>query len=300
MQQYSKAKILASGDTALLTGFISGMGAAVIWGLWPVITRLGVTTQFSAEDIVVVRFIFAGLVLLPFYIHQQVYKRINPLRALILASGAGAIYVYVSALGLTFAPAGHLGIVETGTMLALSAAGGYFLLHERKSWLQIFGYFLVFFGMLIINWQSFHLSTNAVLFGDGLLVLGGVLWALYTILSKKWKLNAWDAVSTVSVWSLLVWVPLILIFSGINLTADNYKTWVLQGIGQGLVTGILGLWLYTVAVDKLGAARGSLFGALVPAVAVFGGFLFLQEEPTALELTGVFFTTAGILASLKN
>lgn len=89
-------------------------------------------------------------------------------------------------------------------------------------------------------------------------------------------------------------------FSDINLTESDSTTWVLQGIGQGVVTGILGLWLYTVAIDRLGAARGSLFGALVPAIAVLGGFLFLQETPTVLELAGVTLTTIGILASLKE
>ncbi|WWE61598.1 DMT family transporter [Parasalinivibrio latis] len=276
------------------------MGAAIIWGLWPVITRLGVTTQFSAEEIVAVRFVFAGLLLLPYYFGNKVYKRIKPARAFVLASGAGAIYVYVSALGLKFAPAGHLGIVETGTMLSLSALGGYLLLRESKSVSQIAGYIFVLTGMLVVNWQSFNASTADVLLGDGLLVLGGVLWALYTVMSKMWNLNAWDAVSTVSVWSLFIWVPLILVFSDINLTESDSTTWVLQGIGQGVVTGILGLWLYTVAIDRLGAARGSLFGALVPAIAVLGGFLFLQETPTVLELAGVTLTTIGILASLKE
>ncbi|WP_434363028.1 DMT family transporter [Parasalinivibrio latis] len=299
MHQHSKTINFPKGSQYLI-GISAGVGAAIIWGLWPVITRLGVTTQFSAEEIVAVRFVFAGLLLLPYYFGNKVYKRIKPARAFVLASGAGAIYVYVSALGLKFAPAGHLGIVETGTMLSLSALGGYLLLRESKSVSQIAGYIFVLTGMLVVNWQSFNASTADVLLGDGLLVLGGVLWALYTVMSKMWNLNAWDAVSTVSVWSLFIWVPLILVFSDINLTESDSTTWVLQGIGQGVVTGILGLWLYTVAIDRLGAARGSLFGALVPAIAVLGGFLFLQETPTVLELAGVTLTTIGILASLKE
>ena len=283
-----------------LIGISAGICAAIIWGLWPVITRFGVTTDFSAEEIVAVRFVFAGLLLLPYYVKRKVYQRISPIRSIIIASGAGAIYVYVSALGLKFVPAGHLGVVETGTMLVLSALGGYFILNERKSILQVLGYGFVFAGMLIVNWQSFNDATSSVILGDLLLVLGGVLWAIYTVLSNKWSLNAWDAVATVSVWSLLTWVPLIFLFGSVNITQNNIGIWLIQGVSQGVVTAILGLWLYSLAVLKLGAARGSLFGALVPAVAVFGGLIFLSEMPTTIEVIGVSLTTIGIIISLRR
>lgn len=281
-------------------GVGAGVCAAFIWGLWPVITRFGVTSDFSAEEIVVVRFVFAGLLLLPYYLKKRVYERISPLKSIGIASGAGAIYVYVSALGLKYVPAGHLGVVETGTMLVLSALGGYFILNERKSFIQVFGYTFVFAGMLIVNWQSFQGATPLIIYGDLLLVLGGVLWALYTVLSNKWSLNSWDAVAAVSVWSLFTWVPILVIFGSVSINQDNVNAWLIQGISQGVITAILGLWLYSLAVRKLGAARGSLFGALVPAVAVFGGFIFLSETPTTIEMIGVSLTTLGILISLKG
>ncbi len=298
----SKTEALSAPDhrQQFLIGVGAGTCAAIIWGLWPVITRFGVTNDFSAEEIVVVRFVFAGVLLLPHYLKNKVYQRISPFRSIIIASGAGAIYVYVSALGLKFVPAGHLGVVETGMMLVLSALGGYFILNERKSFVQVFGYAFVFAGMLIVNWQSFSGATPLVIYGDLLLVLAGVLWAVYTVLSNKWSLNSWDAVATVSVWSLFTWVPVLIIFGSVSVTQSNIDAWLIQGISQGVLTAILGLWLYSLAVRKLGAARGSLFGALVPAVAVLGGFIFLAEVPTTIEMIGVSLTTIGITISLKR
>ncbi len=285
--------------TPLTTGILAGVGAAIIWGLWPVVTRFGVTTDFSPEAITVARFLFAGILLFPFYVSRKIYRRISPLRSLIISSGAGAIYVYVSALGLKFVPAGHLGIVETGTMLALSAVGGYLILGETKTQAQTIGYVFVFGGMLTVSWQSFSLPTANSLYGDLLLVFGGILWASYTILSKKWNLDVWDAVISVCVWSLIVWIPPLLWFGDVTISIQTLPSWLFQGISQGFIAAILGLWLYSLAVRKLGAARGSLFGALVPAIAILGGLVFLGEMPTTLEIIGATLTIFGILISLR-
>ncbi len=283
-----------------LIGMISAVIAAIIWGLWPVITKFGVTTDFSPEEIVAVRFIFAGIALLPFYIKSKCYKRISIFKAIIISSGAGALYVYVSALGLKFVPAGHLGIVETGTMIMFSALGGFLYLNETKNKFQIIGYILVILGMLLVNWQSFQSASDEVIFGDLLLVAGGVLWAIYTVFSKKWNFNAWDAVASVSVWSMLIWVPVILLFGDVSFSTQKIMPYFYQGIGQGIITAILGLWFYTIGVSYLGAALGSLFGALVPAIAVLGGFVFLAELPTSYELIGVTLTTMGIIVAIKQ
>lgn len=288
-------------SNSLLIGVTAGIFAAIIWGLWPVLTRFGVTSHFTAQEIVVVRFVFAGLMLMPYYFRKRVWQRISPMKSFVIASGAGAIYVYVSALGLQYVPAGHLGVVETGTMLVLSAIGGYLFLNERKTSVQVMGYVLIFGGLAIVNWQSLTVqATPEMLLGDLYLVVGGVLWASYTVMTKKWNLASWDAVAAVSVWSLLTWVPLIILFGNFHLDMDEAGAWLTQGIGQGVITAVLGLWLYSVAVEKLGASRGSLFGALVPAFAMFGGLLFLFEVPTPYEMIGVFLTTLGILVSIRQ
>ncbi|WP_249977839.1 DMT family transporter [Vreelandella olivaria] len=288
-------------SSSLLIGVTAGIFAAIIWGLWPVLTRFGVTSNFTAQEIVAVRFVFAGLMLLPYYFRKRVWQRISPIKSFIIASGAGAIYVYVSALGLQYVPAGHLGVVETGTMLILSALGGYLFLNERKTYVQVMGYCLIFGGLALVNWQSLAINaTPEILLGDLYLVLGGVLWASYTILTKKWGLVSWDAVAAVSVWSLLTWVPLIILFGDFHLDVEEAGAWLVQGVGQGIITAVLGLWLYSVAVEKLGASRGSLFGALVPAFAMIGGLLFLLEVPTSYEIIGVFLTTLGILVSIRR
>lgn len=281
-----------------LIGLIYGLCAAIIWGLWPVLTRQGVTSSFTPSEIVLLRFIIAGLLLLPYFIKNAVYKKLNFIKSLILSASAGALYVYVTSTALEHAPAGHLGIVGTGTMMAFSAIFAYFLLSETKSKRQILGYVFVFFGMLIVNVNNFLMDYDAnIFYGDSLLVLSGLFWALYTIASKKWQVASWDAVSIVAVYSMLIYSPIFLIFDyeNINLTAKSFDALLVQGIGQGVIAAILALYFYTKAIELLGASKGSIFGSLVPAVAYLGGYVYLNEIPSQLEIIGLALTTLGLL-----
>ncbi len=264
-----------------LLGSFAGFIAAIIWGLWPVLTRDGVIYEFTPNEIVIIRFLVCGMLLLPFFIKNKCYKKYSIGKSFIVALGAGALYVYVSALGLKYVPAGHLGIVETGTMLTLSAIFGYIILNEKKDKVQIFGYIIVFSGMIIVNYQSFLMTYDRdILFGDLLLVLGGVLWAIYTVLTKKWNILSWDAVSIVAVYSMIIYIPIILIFDyeNINLSTKPLKELAVQAIGQGVLAAIIALYLFTLSVKLLGASKGSAFGALVPGVAVLGGVLLFKRD----------------------
>ena len=280
-----------------IIGSLSGLLAVLIWGLWPVLTREGVTSEFSPAEIVIIRFTVSGILLLPFFIKSKCYKKYSIPKSIAITIGAGALYVYVSALGLQYVPAGHLGIVETGTMLTLSAIFGYFLLNEKKNKIQMFGYVVVFLGMVIVNYQNFLFFDRNIILGDFLLVIGGVLWAEYTILSKKWNISSWDAVSIVSVYSMVIFIPLIFIFDydNINLSMKPLEQLTVQAIGQGVLAAVIALYLFTLSINLLGASRGSVFGALVPSVAIIGGLLYLKEIPTSLEIAGLIATTIGML-----
>lgn len=287
----------------LILGSLAGIGAAIIWGLWPVLTRSGVVSEFTPNEIIIIRFLICGFLLLPLFIKNRCYKKVNVFKSLVITAGAGALYVYASASGLKYVPAGHLGIVGTGTMFTLSAIGAYFILGEKKNSWQIFGYIVVLGGMILVNLQNLLISFDmTILYGDSLLALGGALWATYTICIKKWKISSWDAVSIVGVYSLIIFVPAIFIFDydNINLLSKPIYDLSIQAVGQGVLAAIVALYLFSILVDFLGASKGSIFGAFVPTVAIVGGLIYLGEIPTMLEIIGLAFTTVGMLLILIN
>jgi drug/metabolite transporter (DMT)-like permease len=50
---------------------VSGAFAALIWGTFPVVTKLGMTDALTAFDITALRFAVAGAVLLPLFARRR-------------------------------------------------------------------------------------------------------------------------------------------------------------------------------------------------------------------------------------
>ena len=64
------------------SGVSCGLGAALIWGAWPVVSGLGVADSLSPYDVAALRFGVAGLVLLPLALRFGLVGGIGWLRAL--------------------------------------------------------------------------------------------------------------------------------------------------------------------------------------------------------------------------
>ncbi|MNV94242.1 EamA-like transporter family protein [compost metagenome] len=65
-------------------------------------------------------------------------------------------------------------------------------------------------------------------------------------------------------------------------------------MAQGILVAILGMYCYAQAVQRLGAPRAAMFGALAPALAVAIGMLVLNEVPAGLTLAGIGMVMAGV------
>ena len=231
-----------------LFGCLCGLAAAVIWGLWSVLTRDGINHHFTPAEITIIRALTSALILLPIYLKYRCYQTISFSKSLILSTAAGAGYVYTVSWGLQFVPASHVGLFTSSTMLLVSSLGGYWLLGEQKNKWQVLGYFIIISGMLTANYQNLYLDDKPLSWlGDFMLVLGGFLWASYTIFTKKWQIPAWEAVSTVAVYSALIYIPLVVIFNSnyIDFASKPTQGLMVQIIGQGVITAVIALILYT-------------------------------------------------------
>ena len=95
-------------DRDCRVGILCGLAAALIWGAWPVVSRLGVEAALSPYDVAALRFGVAGLILLPLLLRRapRALDGLGWPRALLLACGAGVPYVAVTVEGLRYAPAG--------------------------------------------------------------------------------------------------------------------------------------------------------------------------------------------------
>jgi drug/metabolite transporter (DMT)-like permease len=287
-----------SSPSGIVTGVLFGLAAALIWGAWPVVSRFGVQQTLTSYDIVALRFAVSGLVLLPFFLRSGC-GAIGWGRTAVLSLGAGAPYALAAIVGLTFAPAGHAGVIIPSCMLTTSMLGAWWLLGERPDRVRLVGAAIILLGVLITGWRGLAVGGEGTWIGDLLFVVAGMLWALYTVASRAWSVDAFRATCVVSVVSMVLYTPFYLGLADSKLGAAPWQEIVFQGAFQGIGTAILALVFYTRAVGALGAARGSVFAALVPAVVVLLAIPVLGEVPGLFECAGIAIVSAGMIVTLR-
>ncbi len=282
----------------LFAGVGYGVLAALIWGAWPVVSRLGVEQTLSPYDVAALRFGVAGLLLLPLVLRRGVAGVGWP-GAILLACGAGVPYVLVAVGGLTYAPAGHSGVIIPSCMMVFATIGGWWVLRDRPERARLAGLAIIIAGVVMTGWGSLAGGGSDSWIGDLAFVAAGALWATYTVAARALKADPFHATALVSVLSMIGFVPAYLIFGEPRIFSAPLSEVLFQAVFQGVFAAILALLFYTRSVAILGASRGAVFAALVPGVAVLLSAPVLGEAPSLLEFGGLLVVTFGMACALR-
>jgi len=288
----------AQTSESSVAGAAYGVLAALIWAGFPAITKLSMASHtLSAWDVTALRFATAGLLTLPLFVRNG----LGTLRwrgALLLAVGAGAPYVLLTAGGLAFAPAAHMGVITPSCMLLISTVGSWALLGGKPDAGGVAGALTILAGILMLGWDGLSSPGSNVLLGDAMFLLGGVFWASYTLATRAWGVPPLQATVVVAVLSMLGYVPIYAAVAGSHLAAAPWKEIAIQAVFQGVLSALVALVFYTRSVALLGAARGAVFAALVPSFSLLFAIPILREVPTRLQIVGVVLVTGGMLLVL--
>jgi drug/metabolite transporter (DMT)-like permease len=135
------------------------------------------------------------------------------------------------------------------------------------------------------------------LVGDGLLLLTGLLGALYGLLAKR--VLAVDSPATVTTYAMLIGAALLLpaaIVEGLG-PALQRLDWQLLGlvVFLGVLGGAAAFLLWTWALSRLTPTQVAVYVNLNPIVAALLGVLILHERPSALFLLGFVAVVTGVL-----
>lgn len=269
----------------------------MIWGFFPVVSRLGLEHSLSAFDITAVRYLVAGAILLPVLLRRG-SGGLPMLAVLLLAAGAGAPYLMFATGGLVFAPAAHFGVVAPGSMMLFSAAGSAWLFGDRFDVRRLAGMSIIIAGILCMGAHGLADTGEWTWLGDLLFLAAGFFWSVYTLSNRYFKVEPLHSIAIVSVLSMLFYTPPYFFVNGAALFSANRGEVLLQAVYQGVLSAFVALWLYTRAVMILGPARGALFAALVPGFALLFAIPVLGERPDVLEMIGVMLVTGGMVFAL--
>jgi drug/metabolite transporter (DMT)-like permease len=279
------------------TGVLCGLASALIWGAFPVVTRLGITRDaLDAYDITCIRYTVSGLILLPFLLRRGLMGLDWKAIALMVA-GIGAPYMLVVALGLAMAPVEQFAVVTPASMILFSAAIGAWGFGARLPPREKAGLALIVGGVAL---AGYHVVASAQTPPAAYLVFlgGGLLWAVYTVSSQRLASSAQQDTAVVSVFSMALYLPPYLAVRGLRLFQAPLMDIEVQALYQGVLVSTVALFLFSKAVQLLGASTGATFAALVPGSAILLASLMLGERPGATIVLGLLVVTAGMALTL--
>lgn len=281
-----------------LIAFLSGLAAAMIWGGWFPITRLGVLDTLNIFDLGLLRYGVAGLIMLPLVIKRRLYARRWPLLGLgLILLGAGLPYLLLTGSGLKLIPVSH-GILAPCIMALSSLLLSCLVWKTAPNGHQWASVFLIVMGAGLLISEPTEQENVGHIVGHALVMAGGFVWAAYTVALKYYGLDALESTAILSVLSGLAALPLWILF-GNDLSAVDSGPLIGQGFYQGIMSGVLALFLYGYSVSQLGAARAALFAVLVPVFANIFAVPILGEWPSLLELIALLLLCLGLMFGMK-
>lgn len=279
-------------------GIVWALITVAIWGLWSVYTRLGLTRNLAAEDLVALRFGISGLLLLPLLFKSaKGLDRAVWTEGVLLAVCQGAPFVLLLAVGLRYAPANHAPALTTGMMPLFAGVLGFLLFGRRTDAVRAAGLLAIAAGALTLAAVN-AFTRPAILIGDVLFVCASIMATIYTLRASHLKLSATQGAGIVCVYSMIGYLPAYWIFGEPQrLLQVPLSEVALQAIYQGVLMGALSMLTFNKAIELLGPVNAAAFVSLVPVVATLAAIPVLQEIPTLWDLVAIAAISGGVLVA---
>jgi drug/metabolite transporter (DMT)-like permease len=287
---------------ATAAGIACGTGAALFWAAGFVAARHGIAAGFSPADIVIHRFIWAGLVFLPFVAHQGLgdLGGVGWTKAVVLTLLGGPLFALLSYAGFLFVPLAHGGVIQPSCAALGGLALATLLLKEKLPARRAAGAAVIVAGLAVIGGDALATIGTHGLIGDLSFATAGLMFASFATLLRLWRIAPTRAVAVTSVVSLIDLPMHWLAFGFERMLSLGLAENLVQLAVQGIFAGAGATYLFTRSVLLLGAGRAAVFPSLVPGFTLLIGFLALGEVPSLAQLAGFVIVLAGFRLTQKN
>ena len=299
---WTKAQPAAARSSGILIGVLCGTGAALGWAAGFVAAKHGVAVGFSPADLALHRFLWSGLLLMPLVLRDGITDLggIGWGRGLVMSVLSGPPQAMIAYTGFMLVPLGH----GTTIQPACAALSGLILatlvLGERPTGQRILGGATIIAGLLVFGAESLTTIGSHGVGGDLLFATAGLFWATFGILLRYWRVSGTRAVAVVGALSVVVFAPLHALFVGYDgILRMGLAENLLQVVVQGILAGMLPIYLFARAVILLGAGRAATFPALVPGFSMIIGYLALGVVPSIAQLVGLVIVVIGFRFALR-
>ena len=284
-------------------GHLAAFITILIWGTTFISTKV-LLRVFSPVEILVFRFLIGYAALWCVKPHRL---KITDRKQEWYFAAAGlcgiTLYYLLENIALTYTLASNVGIIISIAPF-FTALFAWLFLHERRPGGRFFlGFLIAMAGIVLLSFgKEASLQINPV--GDLLAIVAAVVWAAYSILTKKISGFGYNTILVTrrTFFYGLVFLAPASFFMDFHAGLQNLLNLnVLPNLlFLGLGASALCFVTWNTAVKRLGSVKTSVYIYMVPVITAVTSALILHEQMTAAAVCGIALTLAGLFLSEKR
>jgi drug/metabolite transporter (DMT)-like permease len=285
-----------------ILGVLCGVGAAAFWAAGLAVARHGIDVGFAPSDLVFHRCVWAGVAFLPVVIANRGadLRGLGWGRGILLTLCGGPVLAAFSYSGFLLVPLGHGGVIQPSCAALGGLALASLVLKEPLLAARVVGAVAIVAGLCVIGYEALTSIGGYAFLGDLSFASAGLLFAVFGMLLKLWRVTPMRAVVVTGVFSLALIPVQWVVFGFGHMAAVGLWENLVQIVYQGFLSGPASIFLFTRSVVLLGAARAAVFPTLVPPFTLLIGYVVLGEPPTLFQLAGLVLVLVGFRLTQKS
>ena len=281
-------------------GHLAALLTAFVWGTTFISTKV-LLVGFQPVEILFFRFIIGFLALLIANPRRLKTKNLKQELTYAAAGLCGiCLYYLLENIALTYTLASNVGVIISAAPFFTAILAHLLIRSEERLRAQFFvGFLAAMAGIILISFGSSKVELNPA--GDLLAVLAALVWAVYSLLSRK--ISSFGNPVILSTrrtffYGILFMIPALFFFDfQLDLSRFSNMTYLLNILYLGLGASALCFVTWNFAVKELGAVKTSVYIYMVPVITVITSVLILHERLTVFSLIGTFLTLLGLILS---
>lgn len=281
------------------TGHLSALLTIIIWGTTFISTKV-LLADFRPVEILFFRFIMGLFALLAVYPHQLKRTTVRQELAFAAAGLCGiCLYYLLENIALTYTMASNVGVIISIAPFFTAILSHLFMKEEKLRANFFLGFVVAMIGIFLISFNGSRFEVNPV--GDLLALLAALIWACYSVLTKKISSYGYNTILTtrrVFCYGVLFMTPALFLFDfelGFARFANPVYLFNIVYLGLGASALCFVTWNFSVKV--LGAVKTSIYIYMVPVITIVTSVLILKEPITVLSVIGTLLTMIGLFLS---
>lgn len=283
-----------------IRGHLAALITIFIWATTYISTKI-LLEAFQAIEILVFRFIMGYFVLLLVCPKKLKTKNAKQEITFVAAGFCGiCLYYLLENIALTYTMASNVGVIISIAPFFTAVLAHFLIKREGKiTKYFVIGFVVAMMGIGFISFNGAKMEINPI--GDLLAVLAAIVWALYSLLTRKISEYGYSVILSTRrtfFYGILFMLP-TLFWTDFTLGFERFSnmTYLYNLIYLGVGASALCFVTWNFAVKVLGAVKTSVYIYLVPVITVVTSSIILNEKLTVLSVIGTILTMSGLFLS---